>query len=192
MAYRRFSLIVGVLTVGLAASVWLSAQTTAQPIPAGFDFPADEATLVRLRDTIDVAGMRRHAWLVFAGMTRPTATGEAIWETWHSAAETFRPPNAPPPPGPRRPQRDFVAPRQLQRVGPTPPPAPGHSLASFTLFNDDLKRFVHDKQLHKKATLKAINDAFPASTPVADRKIPDFPRTAVALKTVWWTSVRPD
>jgi len=185
MARRHAWLLIAGVSLGAAGSIWVAAQTTAQPIPATFDFPADQARLLQLRDSNDVAGMRRHAWLVFAGMTTPTASGEPVWETWHSADETFRPSAAPPPPFGRR-TRTFVAPRQLQPPGGAAPPAPGQSLASFTLFNEDLMQWVHTKQLHKRATLQSINDAFPAGTPVVDRKVPDFPRTAVAVKTVWW------
>jgi hypothetical protein len=61
-----------------------------QPIPPGFDFPADKDSLLKLRDTEDMHPMRKHAWMVFAGMTQPAPGGEAIWETWFTAEETFR------------------------------------------------------------------------------------------------------
>jgi hypothetical protein len=186
MARRVVSAVVGTLALALTASIWLRAQTTVQPIPPGFDFPADEKVLLKLRDGNDVAGMRRHAWMVFAGLTAPTPTGEAVWETWHSAEETFEPTPPPPPGAVRRPQRNFRRPRQFAQVGPAPPPAVGDSLASFTLFNAELRNFVLKHQLQTKTALGKINDSFPPQTPIADRKIPDFPREAVALKTVWW------
>src|SRR5258708_1459063 len=97
------------------ALAWLGradAQTTSQPIPPGFDFPANEQTLLQYRDQKDVPQMRSHVWKVFAGMTQPTATGEAIWETWYSSDETF---GAAQPQAltARRPQRRFRAPRQF-------------------------------------------------------------------------------
>lgn len=181
---RRF-LLGGALALAFGSWLLVSAQTTVQPIPPGFDFPADEQVLLKLRDANDVPGMRRHAWMVFAGLTASTTSGEAVWETWNSAEETFQQ-GAPPPPALRRAQRNFRRPRQFERVGGAPPPAPGESLASFTLFNTELKDFVQMHQLQKKSALKAINDGFTPQTPIVDRKIPDFPRSAVALKTVWW------
>jgi hypothetical protein len=187
MARRHIWLLIAAVSVAASASLRIRAQTAAQPIPPGFDFPADEARLLQARDANDVSAMRTHAWLVFAGMTAPTASGEPVWETWHSAEETFRPDVVPPPLTSGRPLRTFRAPRQLEPPeGVAPPPAPGQSLASFTLFNEDLKAWVHTKQLHKRATLKAINDGFGPGTPVANRKVPDFPNKAIAVKTVWW------
>ncbi len=51
------------------------AQDPYTPIPPGFDFPADKATLERFRKTENVAEMRRHAWLVWAGINQPAPTG---------------------------------------------------------------------------------------------------------------------
>jgi hypothetical protein len=165
-------------------SASLLAQKTPQPIPAGFDFPADQAALLKLRDQNDTAGMRRHAFMVFAGMTQPTATGEAVWETWYSANETFggAQPQAL---STRKLQRRFRAPRQFTLPG-AHPQAVGASLASFTLFNDSLRKFVRENQLYLKSTLKKVNNGFPSSTPVAQREIKQFKNDAVAVKTVWW------
>jgi hypothetical protein len=176
----------GAIVLAAAVSPLVQGPATARPIPPGFDFPADEPALLKMRDNNDVAGMRRHVWLVFAGLTSAAPSGEAVWETWYSAEETFQ--QGPPPPGAaiRRPQRNFRRPRQFEPPGGAAPPAPGQSLASFTLFSAELRDFVQTQRLQKRATLKAINDGFTAQTPVADRRIPEFPRPAVALKTVWW------
>lgn len=172
--------------IGLTAVLAIVAvgQTKPQPIPAGFDFPANQATLLKLRDQNDVAGMRLHSWMVFAGMTQPTPTGEAVWETWYSANETF---GGAQPQGftTRKPQRRFQVPRQFRSTG-LHPQAVGVSLASFTLFDDDLRTFVRQKKLYLHSTLKSINDSFTPQTPVDQRNVPDFPVRAVSLKTVWW------
>ena len=47
----------------LVQSQPVHAQDPYTPIPPGFDFPADNATLERFRKTENVAEMRRHAWL---------------------------------------------------------------------------------------------------------------------------------
>jgi len=172
------------LVVIAALSIPLAAQKTAQPIPDGFDFPADQSKLLAARDGQDVHAMRLHVWMVFAGLTQPTSSGEAIWETWYSAAETFSPAQAQAL-SQRKLQRRFQVPRQFQQAG-TRAQAVGTSLASFTLFNADLRNWVQSKKLYLRSTLQDLNNTFGPQVPVDKRAIPDFPRTAVALKTVWW------
>jgi len=162
----------------------LHAQKKPQPIPAGYDFPAVESALLKFRDTGDVDGMRRHAWLVFAGMTQPTSTGEAVWETWYSGSETFGAAQ-PQALAERKLQRKFQVPRQFRESG-LHPQAIGASLASITLFDEELRTFVRQNKLYLRSTLKSINDAFPSQTPVEKREIAEFPNRAIALKTVWW------
>ena len=180
---------IGVATVFLVASacaVKLPRAQTKDPyqgIPAGYDFPADQSTLLRFRDTNDVIGMRRHAWMVFAGLTQPVATGEALWETWYPGRETFAP-TAPSPARPRRIEHRFQVPRQFfggQRVF-----ALGNSVLSFTLFNLPAYSFIRNNLLYQPAQLKRLLDALPADTPIAQREMAPFSPDSVALKTVWW------
>jgi hypothetical protein len=178
-----------VLVAGLVAGPWavevLHSQLNDpyQGIPAGYDFPADQSTLLRFRDTNDVAGMRRHAWMVFAGFTQPAATGEALWETWYTGVATFAPgeraKNQP-----RRIQHLFNAPRQLQTASNLF--ALGNSLLSFTLFNLPAYNFIESNHLYRRAELDRLRKALPADTPVAQRQITPFPPDSVALKTIWW------
>jgi hypothetical protein len=181
MSLQSFLSVV-LMTLVLNCSVF--GQKKPQPIPDGYDFPAEQSALLRLRDSNDVAGMRRHSWLVFAGMTEPTSTGEAVWETWYSGGETF---GAAPPQGlaDRQLQHKFQVPRQFRESG-LHPQAIGASLASMTLFNEELRTFVRQKKLYLRSTLKSINDSFSPETPVDKREIPEFPNRAIALKTVWW------
>ena len=180
---------VWVLTGLVAAMVIVRIpSTTAQsviyhPIPPGFDFPGDQATLLKMRDTGDIAGMRKHVWMVFAGFTQPTETGEAIWETWYSADATFNP--GPGLQGAHKVQRKFQVPRQFMTHG-AHPQAIGASLLSFTLFNQETRAQVRTNQLNSADHLTAINNSFSDSTPVADRNISAFPNAAMSLKTVWW------
>jgi hypothetical protein len=162
-------------------------ETTYQGVPPGFDFPADEAALLRLRDTGNVTEMRKHAWKVFGGLTQPAAGGEAIWETWFSGAETFRPGPSPQAAAPRRVQRNFEIPRQFKtpRRG-LAPQATGASLLSFTLFNRESRAHIRANRLHQQSALTQLNQSFPAGTPVERREVPPFPREAMSLKTTWW------
>ena len=164
------------------------ANVTYQPIPPGFDFPADETALLHLRDTGDKSGMRKHAWMVFAGLTQPTSSGEAVWETWFSEEQAFSPGAAPQAIGPHRVQRRFRNPRQFATPGRVAAPqAVGASLLSFVLVNKDSFAHIRANKLYQQAKLNQINQAFDGNhTPIENREIPPFPREAVSLKTTWW------
>lgn len=161
-------------------------DVTYQGIPPGFDFPADQTNLLQLRDANNVAEMRKHAWMVFAGMTQPAPGGEAIWETWFSEPEVFQP--GPSPQGVRKIQRRFQDPRQFRAPAKGPSPqAVGASLLSFVLYNKEARDHIRTNQLYLQSKLDQINHGFDVNnTPVEKREIPIFPPAAVSLKTVWW------
>ena len=172
--------------VALIAWAWCAAPLFAQdiytPIPSGFDFPADEASQLKLRDDQDVSGMRRHAWNVWAGLNQPAAGGGPIWETWFRSADTFRA-GAGPAAARRSIRRELRPPRQHQLPGVA---AAGQSLMSDVLFNRETHEHIRDNQFHQQQILNAINQGFPQGTPVEQREIKDFPREAVSLKSTWW------
>lgn len=184
-ARLRATVVAGLIALTLlcGSSLFAQPRPTYYPIPAGFDFPANQATLLQYVDAGDVASMRQHAWNVFAGLTQPTPSGEAVWETWYSADETFG--TSPQLQGVRRVQRRFRSPRQFQR-GTLHPQAVGASLLSFTLFNDQTRSFIRSSGYNLQTTLTSINQSFPSTTPVAQRSIKEFPNGAMSLKTVWW------
>ena len=45
-----------------------------QPIPPGFDFPAERSTVQAWADGYEVEKIRTHAWNVWAGMTEDSAS----------------------------------------------------------------------------------------------------------------------
>jgi hypothetical protein len=158
-----------------------------RPIPPGFDFPADQNALLQMRDTQNVSAIRRHAWMVFAGLTQPTPSGEAIWETWFSEEQAFNPGAAPQALAPHRLQRRFRNPRQFRVAGRAAPQAVGASLLSFVLFNKETFDHIRTNRLFQRAKLNEINQTFNTNhTPVEKREIQPFPREAVSLKTIWW------
>ena len=158
------------------------------PIPAGFDFPADQTALLEMRDTQNVSAIRKHTWMVFAGLTQPTESGEAVWETWFSVNQAFSPGAAPQGLAPQRIQRRFRNPRQFSSPGrKAAPQAVGVSLLSFVLFNKEGFDHIRTNQLYKRDKLNQINQGFNTNhTQVEQREIQPFPREAVSLKTVWW------
>jgi hypothetical protein len=141
---------------------------------------------MKSRDAQDLSAMRLHCWMVFAGLTQPTSTGEAVWETWYSAGETFS--TAPVLLVTHNATRKFVSPRQFQALaGHMQPFAKGASLMSFTLFNQDTRAHIASNQFASQAHLTQLNSAFDSvAAPIGDRHIIEFPRTAMSLKTVWW------
>jgi hypothetical protein len=157
------------------------------PIPPGFDFPADQNALLQLRDTQNVSAIRKHAWMVFAGLTQPTPSGEAVWETWFSEDQAFS--SGPVPQGlaPHRVQRRFRNPRQFGAVDRSAlPQAVGASLLSFVLFNKDSFDHIRSNRFYQRTKLDQINQAFNTNqTPIEKREISPFPREAVSIKTVW-------
>jgi hypothetical protein len=158
-----------------------------QDIPSGFDFPAAESELLRFRDAEDVEQQRRHAWMVWAGLTQTTPGGEAIWETWYSAEETFDPAANAQALEDRPIQRRFRAPRQFEPEPGAAPQAIGDSLLSFVLFNRSAHSHIRGNRFYLRSTLTALESQFDAANaPIADRHIADFPADAVSLKTTWW------
>lgn len=166
----------------------LHGQGVYKPMPTtGFDFPADQNALLKMRDDKDVAAMRRHGWAVFAGLTQPArpneADSEAIWETWYQSPDVFGP--AGPSLQSAKKKRVFTPLRQSQIVGAAPQ-ATGQSVASFTLFNQETKDHIRSNQYQMAQTKDDLNKNWPTGTAPKDRKIKDFPRTAMSLKTTWW------
>jgi hypothetical protein len=168
----------------LLASSAAFAQTGYFGIPDGFDYPADKARLEVYRRDQNLSALRKHSWMLFAGMTQTTPDGTPYWETWFRESEAFRP-AGPTPQGPRRIIRQFATPTQLKAQG-LEPHAPGQSTMSFVLFNQETYDHVRMNGLYQISKLQSINASFPNSTTWDQRKIPDFPARAMSLKTIWW------
>ncbi|WP_246724979.1 hypothetical protein [Rhizobium ruizarguesonis] len=172
----------------LVATLEAQAQEIAYtPVPPGFDFPADEQSLLDALRGGDEVKLRTHAWMIFAGLTqkaRPAdPDSEAIWETWYTGAEVFSTGAAPQ--TLRTLKRDLVRPRQFSPHGSAQPQSIGESQLSFTLFNQELKDHTRSEKLNLFATMKVINDGWTPQTPAQDRKVKDYPREAMSLKLVW-------
>lgn len=163
---------------------------TPQPIPPGYDFPAEREVLQAYADAYDVAAMRTHSWHVWAGMTTDSSSslhGEPlpIWETWCGTDETFDKTCG----TLTRPSRQFIQPRQVDHpaLASGPDTAGEIAVVSFNKFNPSMAGFVatlhpgpggveydYSGQTPGK-TIQDLNAAWPAGTPTADRKIVDTP-----------------
>lgn len=181
-----FSVVFLFVVFGDGSRAFAQVGVNPQDIPSGFDFPANEQTLLEIRDTENVTKMREHAWNVWAGLTQPATGGEAIWETWYSGKETFDPASTLQGAADRVVQRNFQTPRQSDATTGASPQAAGASLLSFTLFSKATRTHIRGNGLNTKASLTSANNAFTNATPIEDRKVMDFPREAISLKIVWW------
>jgi hypothetical protein len=188
MNNNQHRLLIVALVAGWCAVTPQSVSGQALPVPPGFDFPAARADLEKMRDDGNVAGMRKHAWMVFAGLTQPTPGGEPIWETWYSSLDVMSGAAGGAQPqglGPKR--RTLRQPRQIRgENGLAVAQAPGASLAELVLFNEVSRKEIQDNKYNKAATLNAINDGWPAGTTPENRKIKDFPEAAMSIKTAWY------
>lgn len=63
-----------------------------QPIPPGFDYPANSATLNAAYTNANDTLLRQHAWSLFAGMMQPAANnvGWPVWYTWPNSVDAMR------------------------------------------------------------------------------------------------------
>ena len=158
-------------------------------IPAGHDFPADKARLEQIRDSGDFAAQRRHVWDVFAGLTEATPDGRfAVWETWYSDKETFRPGATAEAAGPHPVVRPFRLPSQSRSAPHAPvPPSFGTSVLSFVVYNFAAYTHIRSNALYSPGVLETLQQiAAPDPTIADNRTIPPFPPAAVAMKTLWW------
>lgn len=63
-----------------------------QPIPVGFDYPANSTTLNAAVANANMAVIRNHAWALFAGMMQPASNnvGWPVWYTWPNSVDAMR------------------------------------------------------------------------------------------------------
>jgi hypothetical protein len=175
------------------------------------EFPVPSSQLDALIAADNKAALRQHAWTLWSGLTANSTQsfqGQVlpIWETWLSEDEVFspsaklfalaaRPRNLLP----------LAPPAQFKHVAGNIPQtlklgvAAGNSILAFVKMSPDSANFI--AQSHEtpaksgqsysyasKSDLARLNAAFNQhKTPVADRKIIDFPAAATDLKIVFMT-----
>src|SRR4029450_7876961 len=107
--------------------------------------------------------------------------------TWYSSDEVFAPSDAE-----RGFKLAFEIPRQSLHVRSRDPAHPAAVMA-FVKYNQDAARFIRDQKYYLKRTLDALNAGFDARRPPPEeREIEPFPRTAVAIKPVYWLIKNPE
>ncbi|HEU0015620.1 MAG TPA: hypothetical protein VFQ45_18225 [Longimicrobium sp.] len=164
------------------------------------EFPVDSATILRWVQATDTVSIRRHAWNIWVGLTAMTnqvANGDTlpVYETWLSRYEVY---NVGIPLADRRAfatrgrpvDRGFHSPVQFHHpasVGLTGTSAgQDERVIAGVKYNMASAGHVWRYNYTDSTTLDSLNNAWPTSTPIADRNIVPFPDSAIATKPVYW------
>ena len=179
----------------LTAAAGAAAQAPAhrfdyEDLTPRFGFPVAEYTLLGAVLADDQAGVRRHAWDLWAALTAPSSSvvdGQRlpVFETWYSVEEVYNPKGRA---GvDRRALRHpFKAPTQSSLATSSRGGAPA-GLMSFVKLNRASADFIWDAGYHLTPTLKALNARHDRDgTATVERSIKPFPPNAAALKLVFW------
>ncbi|MFA6266449.1 MAG: hypothetical protein WC670_12160 [Pseudolabrys sp.] len=198
-AMRCSTLVLSVALAALSVTHPAQAQGLApEPMPIP---PLPAAVIDGWIAADNQAAIRDHAWQLWAAINTPSKSGDwPIWETWYSDAElNAGPPSASPArvfisrfQG--RPVRTFELPRQFthtpdQRSRFAAPLAAdarrGDQVLANEKFDPSYASHVWQNNLQKPGALWTVQNAWPAGTPVPDRKIVNFPPEAVGLKPIF-------
>ena len=153
-------------------------------IPTGFDFPNRGIATPPPRSPADHERIRRHAWMVWAGMTQPTDKNKLpVWATWPDSGQVFDP------------NRIVFTPSggisgleqsgQFEFIPPTPPDSqltrpPNVTICQMSplvsvLFNRQATRDIRDSNLNRTESLLKMKGS-----------VPPFDPKAVVVKAMWW------
>ncbi|HVR38891.1 MAG TPA: hypothetical protein VMU84_07325 [Thermoanaerobaculia bacterium] len=177
------------------------ASVTAPPVVAGVHYkPIDpaffkpKAVVQGWIDTYDNAKISQHRWDLWRYMNMPShetidGTDVPIWETWYSGTEVyldvpFNTANTPAScsiPPTVHPRRRFERPHQHISHGVQPDVV----LASFNRFTKEMYEHVRRNGYYRLEKLLETNAAFPATTPIQDRNVKNFPDKSIMLKPVF-------
>ena len=201
---KRLGTAAAVILLGTVTGHHAAAQSIVpQPIPAGYGFPTDKAVIEAWIATNDETAMRTHAWGLWAGMGADSGqsyNGQPlpVWETWFGSEEVFQPAPLTSVLASRgTPSRQFIEPNQFHHhrsaVGAAADPQSDMQVVSFNKFNPEAAHFIMTPQAgpggqtyryNSQASLQALNNAWPAGTPLQDRAIVDFPTRGIETKPV--------
>jgi hypothetical protein len=190
----------------LAACATAQAQSVVvpQPVPDGFGFPTDAATINGWVNNGNTASIRGHAWNLWAGITSAATQSGVnlpVWETWYGTNDVFpqnqgllaASPQALLAPHPRA-LRSFVSPAQFRHIRtlaavPTP-----SNIVSFNKFDPEAATFIVTPQpgpgsgtfnYNSGAGLASLNQAWPSGTSGQNRAINEFPVRGIETKPVF-------
>jgi hypothetical protein len=194
------------------AQAWAQAGVVVpQPVPAGYDFPTDAATINGWVANANVTAIRDHGWKLWAGMTAKSGqlidgVDAPVWETWLGTEDLFPQPSltaaAVTPQALLRPRprelRAFVSPLQFHHNpslrAAAAAVAASSNIVSFNKFDPEAATFIVTPQpgpggamfqYNQGASLQNLNQAWPAGTSGQNRAINEFPIRAIETKPVF-------
>jgi hypothetical protein len=202
-------------TIAFIAMISVTAvaqNITPEPIALpSSEFPVPTSQLDALIAAGNTAALRQHAWTLWSGLTANSTQsfqGQVlpIWETWLSEGQAFSPSSQLLALGSRpRNLLSLAPPAQFAHITGNAPRAlalgvaAGNSILADVKMSPDAVKFIgqsHETPAKSgqtysyasQADLARLNAAFNQhNTPVADRKIIDFPAAATDLKIVFMT-----
>jgi hypothetical protein len=164
---------------------------TIADLPAWFKFQPQD-TVKKWVANSDGGAITRHAWQVWAAVTAetdqaaPSSQRLRVFETWWNRPELLADPTGATTQHIKRFARTLEVPRQL--VDPRPlihdQQRPEETLFSQNKYNKVMRKHVADKGYFSSQTMQTLNSGWGA-TPVADRKVEDFPDDAIMLKPLF-------
>lgn len=160
----------------------LSGCTREPPPDLGPGYPAPVGTLERMNREKDERGLRGHGWSLFRGLTRRTAEGTLVWESWPATGEMLGNPSRPA----RRLNLRAYAERDRSRpagpstlmVQPCDDVANKYPTLISVRFSPSAVEHVVDRGYQHTDVLTSMEGRRASIT--------EFPRGAAAIKAVWW------
>jgi len=163
-------------------------------VPNWFKFQS-KATINGWIAADDSKAITGHAWELWAAVTALTnqeLNGQKmpVFETWWSADEALLPPvkGVAASKGVlrfRRPVQLEHAEKAKRQQAEILPNRPFQILFDNVKYNDEIKQFIVENKYYDHDVLNKTNGAWPKTTPIADRKLKDFPDTSIMLKPVF-------
>jgi hypothetical protein len=171
----------------------VSQEIKVEPLPDWYKFQSAK-TVQGWIDDLDNKAITAHAWDTWGALTTMTnqkSNGELlpVFDTWWDKSEVFAPPGVRAALG--RQIHRFEPPAQFRRSAALRAKAAssGHQFGQLGFdtvkYNDAVKKHVDDKHYNDQKVLAALNDGWPANTPLANRKVVDFPDESVMLKPTY-------
>jgi hypothetical protein len=162
------------------------------PLPDWFKYQS-AGTVNGWVNDLDEKSITAHAWELWGALTTLTTQDlpgdkeqkAPIFETWWDRDEVLAGPGGL---KSRKSGNHLIErPRQLlhEHTATTTTSRPVDTLFDDVKYNDDIKNHIRTNKYYETAVLSTINTGWKPDTPLADRKLMDFPSKSVMLKPVY-------
>ena len=160
-------------------------------VPAGYGYPGDRALFQSWADNWQIQNITAAAWDLWGGMTSDSGqkwngTALPVWDTWCGTEEVFSAEGCAQGKARARLSHPFRRPAQIGHTALLKGAAvPSDTqVLSFNKFNPPMASYLNTAQsgpggstysYTQQQSLAALNAAWPAQTPISDRKVVDAP-----------------